>query len=226
MLLRRMACSALLPRLSLGLLAGSSLGLGSLRVWADERQKAPLGELYADAVEAFVDVPGCESLSSADGVLYLAPSKAGAERVEWPKLISKSVIYSFTAWNPHGQTASDAANKAANARLEADIDNLRLKPRATWRCFGFNVKEGWREEGFSLAYDPAERRFALNEVMRLASRYRQAAVYMYMCKEGVVVRETLWVDRAAREEHADDTPVVMMRLANPPPSELAARGKL
>jgi hypothetical protein len=70
-------------------------------------------------------------------VLYLSPASGTPAPVEWPKLISKSVIFSFTAWNPNGQTAPDAANAAANARLEADLDKLRwraLCPAASPLC--------------------------------------------------------------------------------------------
>jgi hypothetical protein len=210
--------AALWHRAAVGTLLGGTfaIGLGRPRVLAAEKQPntSTLSSLYGEAVEAMVDVPGCDAISSQEGVLYLAPASGTPAPVEWPKLISRSVIYSLTAWNSNGQTAPDATNAAANIRLEADIESLRLgvaqaeaprphgrapplpclrsiathqappsprlRPRAMWRSFGFNDKEGWREEGFSLAYDPAERRFARNEVGRLAQRYRQAAFYVRM----------------------------------------------
>ena len=50
---------------------------------------------------------------------------------------------------------------------------MRLQPRATWRSFGFSEANPWREEGFTLAYDPGERIFGKKELTILAVRYKQ-----------------------------------------------------
>lgn len=123
---------AVLRRAALRTFLGGTVaaGLGGLRVLAAEKlpDTDTLSSLYAEAVEAMVDVPGCDAISSPEGVLYLAPASGAPVPMEWPKIISRSVIFSFTAWNPNGQTAPEAANTAANIRLEADIESLR------WGC--------------------------------------------------------------------------------------------
>ena len=37
-------------------------------------------------------------------------------------------------------------------------------PRAWWHSFGFNEKEGWREDGFSVAFAPEERQYARQHI--------------------------------------------------------------
>merc|ERR1712087_835626 len=117
-----------------------------------------------------IDVPGAQSLSSPDGVLYLAPvpNNARPPPIEWPKLFAKGVVFSLTASNPMGTATPATQNRAANAKLEGDIRMMRrpCTPRAWWRSFGFNAEEGWREDGFSIAFATDERAYALVQVMR------------------------------------------------------------
>ena len=53
-------------------------------------------------------------------------------------------------------------NVEANQKLQADLADWKgnPSPRAWWHSFGFNEKEGWREDGFSVAFAPEERQFA------------------------------------------------------------------
>ena len=195
-----------------------------------------LNTLWTTALDGMIEVPGCEQLSSAEGVLYLAPAPAAPESrsklfsksdapVAWPKIFAKSVVFSLTASNPQGSTAPAAWNREANAALEQEIGKLaagRTAPRAWWRSFGFNIPEGWREDGFSLAFAPEERLFARNAVLKLAHRFRQAAIYEYSVVDGELVREVVWVTRAKQEEHGGSKE--QMRLVRAPPqTKLAAR---
>ena len=43
-------------------------------------------------------------------------------------------------------------------------------PRAWWHSFGFNEKEGWREEGFSVAFAPEERQVGVRVRVRVSVR--------------------------------------------------------
>ena len=121
-----------------------------------------------------------------------------------------------------GETASAEYNQAANKSLEEDIQEMKIVPRAWWHSYGFNINEGWREDGFSLAFDPAERQYARQAVLKLAKKYKQAAVYVYTFKDGTVVREVLWVSaskHAAMAKEGDKMEV----LSAVPASPLAAR---
>lgn len=176
-----------------------------------------------------IDVPGAEKLSSSDGVLYLAPmptgSKAPAPKTEWPRVFSKGVVFSLTAWNPEGVDAPAAYNEEANKRLETDISELRVEPRAWWHSFGFNEREGWREEGFSVAFATEERLFARQAMLKLAKKHRQAALYAYAYDkaENTVVRELIWVNYQKHQAHTSKERMTV--LSKPPSSPLARRGR-
>ena len=107
--------------------------------------------MWAAAVDGWINVPGCESLTTDEGVLYMAP-KADAAARPIPRLVAKSTIFSLTAWNPMGKDAPYATNEAQNEYLARDLTKLRPEPRAVWQAFGFHVNEGWRENGFSVAF--------------------------------------------------------------------------
>ena len=53
-------------------------------------------------------------------------------------------------------------NVEANQKLQADLVDWKgnPSPRAWWHSFGFNEKEAWREDGFSVAFAPEERQYA------------------------------------------------------------------
>ena len=146
--------------------AALSIGSHSLLSAAPPSDES-LDLLWATAIDGMFNVPGCESLSSPDGMLYLVPASSkegGKPPAAWPKVFSKGVVFSLTASNPMGIEATSEQNREANERLQEDILLLERSattcPRAWWHSFGFNVKEGWREDGFSIAYANEERGFA------------------------------------------------------------------
>jgi len=188
---------------------------------------ASLGSLWGTALDGMMDVPGAEALSSAEGVLYLTPasgSEAPTPAAKWPRLFSKGVVYSLTAQNPMGVTAPAAWNKVANEALEDDLHAIKVPyaPRCFWRSFGFNAQEGWREEGFSVAFAREERAFARVHMLRLAQKYSQAAIYAYGVEDGVVVREVVWADQSKQATHGSKEPMAIVAAA--PKTPLAARG--
>ena len=185
---------------------------------------AALGTLWGEAIDGMMDVPGASEISH-DGMLYLAPvgSVGTPPPVKWPKVIGKSVVYSLTAWNPMGRDAPHEQNVEANRRLQADLVDWRgnPSPRAWWHSFGFNDKEGWREDGFSVAFAPEERRYARQYMQKLAYKYRQAAIYGYRVdRDGVLLREVVWVNE---EKHGSNSEERMTLLTQPPRSKLAGR---
>lgn len=145
--------------------------------------------------------------------------------VAWPKIFAKSVVFSLTASNPLGADAPAEWNLRANEALEKDIlkmeQSRQLSPRAWWRSFGFNAQEGWREEGFSVAFAMEERAYARVAMIKLAHKYRQAAIYAYTHEDGQLMREVLWVDPAKRQAHSSKERMHVLKKA--PPSPLAAR---
>jgi hypothetical protein len=218
----------MLRRAALGTAGVVALGLARReQAFASASGAAPtdaaLGALWGEAIDGMINVPGCEELSH-DGVLYLAPTKGAPPPVKWPKIIGKSVVYSLTGWNPMGKDAPHEQNLAANQRLQQDLaewKGMNTRPRAWWHSFGFNEKEGWREDGFSVAFAPEERRFAKQCMQKLGYKYHQAAIYAYRVdKEGVLWREVVWVNPAHEHKNTEEA---MTLLRKPPRSKLAGK---
>eukprot|EP00741_Cyanophora_paradoxa_P014936 tig00020830_g14410.t1 len=88
---------------------------------------------------------------------------AAAKRPAVPQDVLSGVTYSITGWNPMGRKADEAQNRAANARLEADLRGLKPAPARVLPSFGSDEASTWPER----------------EILRLAREYGQAAVYKY-----------------------------------------------
>ncbi|CAE7208229.1 unnamed protein product [Symbiodinium pilosum] len=75
-----------------------------------------------------------------------------------------------------GQPQSEEANAKVMEELAAELaERLATgegKLREYWRSFGFNLKEGWREDGFTVIAEEAY-------VMALARRFRQGAIFQF-----------------------------------------------
>ena len=118
---------------------------------ADERA---LGATWASVVEVMLS----ERVAGED--VCLVPSAArpkhrradGAGGTTLPFLLRTHVSFALTAFDPPGETRTLEQNAAANAELWAAIRELKPEPAAVWPTWGYNLKEGWREDGFCLAY--------------------------------------------------------------------------
>lgn len=204
-------------------------GYQSVARTQDRDPDGALGTLWAAAIDGMVGVPGAQDLQSGNRVLYLAPeSTSGSQsRAVWPEIFVKGTIFSLTASNPMGKDAPAAANRRANSKLEEEIKLMSegqfdITPKAWWRSFGFNAHEGWREDGFSIAFANDERMSARKMVLNLAQKYDQAAIYQFQSEDGTVVREVVWVSKAKQETHGGSKERMVV-LREVPATELAAR---
>ena len=143
------------------------------------RKVEMLKQLWAGAYDGWTDVTEMPHVT-----LYLRPISSRPpkwEPLEWPLLFQRTVtqtqLFALTGFNPMGEKADIEANKAANARMEKDLETLDPKPRTWWKAFGF--AEDWREDGFVLAYAPEEAEAARAAVVELAKKYKQGAIYAY-----------------------------------------------
>lgn len=76
----------------------------------------------------------------------------------------------LTAWNPQARPQSDAANRAADARLRSRLDERGLQ---RWPARAGAPDGGWREDGWLVAdVDPVT-------LDRLAREFDQAAVLFW-----------------------------------------------
>jgi hypothetical protein len=152
-----------------------------------------LGELWASAVEVMLcgDVlppPARGGQGGGDVILVPGATPPPGGMLPLPPLMQTHVVFALTAFNPPGVERTLEQNSAANARLWASLrDELSPAPRVIWPSWGFHREEGWREDGFALAYpmDIYRRREqmldararAREAVLRLAARYEQGAIF-------------------------------------------------
>eukprot|EP00741_Cyanophora_paradoxa_P002555 tig00000605_g2479.t1 len=106
-------------------------------------------------------------------------AKPAAKPATVPHDIVNGVTFSITGWNPMGHQADDAHNRAANARLEADLLGLKPAPERVLPSFGSDEESRWREDGFSAVFLPPDEEAAERDILRLARQYGQAAVCKY-----------------------------------------------
>ena len=172
--------------------------------------------------------------SSRETTAMTASSSSSSSAVvapppEWPAIFADNCgMFSLTAHNPMGMTAPPDANHRADEALERDILELVRQnasvvvgsdvsysgaaarvppPRAWWRSFGFHEGEGWREDGYTLAFDPEDRDVGRDAVLDLARKYMQAAVYEYAwCGSGggTLTREVVHVVDPTRNERGEE----------------------
>ncbi len=225
----------MVPLLRRVVVVGGGLGALTLaRRPASGDNSAALNALWSAAFDGMIDVPGAGAVSSPEGVFYMAPAEAGIGRrgVEWvPPPFREGPVFSLTGYNPMGETHPHEANERANRKLSADIALLEApRPRAWWHSFGFSAGEGWRENGFSIAYRRADADAARASVLGLARRYRQAAIYEYEYVEPsaesataapALVRRVIWVEPGKGKGGGGAERMAHVR--KPPKGRLASR---
>jgi hypothetical protein len=203
---------------------GSGLALhrsGLVRSMGDGADDRALGALWAQAFDGMIDVPGAGALSK-EGVLFMVPATDSDDSaVEWPAVFRDGVVCSLTAFNPMGKDRPEAENRRGNRELHAALRRLDAPPRASmWHSFGFHPAEGWREDGFSVAYAAAEAEEGRAAILRLAREFEQAAIYVYRVDAaGALVRTVEWCDPASKEPSTSDK----MALCRTPPDTPLAR---
>mmetsp|Transcript_10154 Transcript_10154/g.11622 ORF Transcript_10154/g.11622 Transcript_10154/m.11622 type:complete len:285 (+) Transcript_10154:61-915(+) len=172
-----------------------------------EDESSALNDLWSSSIEGMY-------IPYHDGILYMAPVQAGRTDIKtsssvWPKPFQNGrSVFSLTGHNPMGKDQSKALNNDANNKLhnriqthlfrdkEVDGGEDIIKPNSFWRSFGFNVKERWREDGFTVSYDSQYADEGRELILQLAREFQQAAIYEYGMKEhndfGENQRDILW----------------------------------
>ena len=170
----------LVARGSLSSVSHARAVASSAAMSSDDRE-AGLQSLWADAFDAWVDVPG-----DADDVIFASPVDPSAlathstPSAPFPPIVTDSRLFALTAFNPMGEDRPIAENRAANERLARDIralDASPTPPAAWWRAYGF--AENWREDGFVVAYAPSDAATGEKTILDLAAKYEQGAIYAY-----------------------------------------------
>jgi hypothetical protein len=170
--------------------------------------------------------------------------------IPWPAIFVDNILFSLTAYNPMGNTVPHDDNVKANIALEQDIlqlynnntngrgdnnndNNINSNSSggvpliAWWHSFGFHEQEGWRENGYTLAFAIKEEyndNSASETVMNLATKYHQAAIYKFSYDHGVLMREVVHVvDHPNANQQKQQSSKDVMMIVSKPPSALADR---
>ena len=140
-----------------------------------------------------LDVPGA-------GTISLAPCETAAEsRASFPDglraIPADGAAFAVTAFDPPGVERTRDENARENGKLWAMLKTAGAD--AAWRAYGVDVTEGWREDGFVLAF--ADAAAGRRRVAAAARAFDQGAIYEYTVSRGAVARRTLGVGMAVDE---------------------------
>jgi Protein of unknown function (DUF3293) len=93
-----------------------------------------------------------------------------------PAIVQQVSMFAITGYNPMGEDRPIGINRVANEQLRHDLEQLsNPRPHYIWPAFGF--AQHWREDGFVVAYDPADRSAGEAAVVALAIEYQQGAIF-------------------------------------------------
>jgi hypothetical protein len=105
-----------------------------------------------------------------------------------PYALRKYKVFALTAFDPPGVTRSLQENTKANVRLYEDLRELRPRPDKVWRSFGMHAGEGWREDGYCVAFFAEDNAISTSlkreAVVKLARQFDQGAIFEYEYLEG------------------------------------------
>mmetsp|Transcript_31707 Transcript_31707/g.49633 ORF Transcript_31707/g.49633 Transcript_31707/m.49633 type:complete len:327 (+) Transcript_31707:46-1026(+) len=109
-----------------------------------------------------------------------------------PPLLRTCFVFCVTAWNPKGRTQTFENNLKAHSLLAADIKLLKqgklprgeesefhARPQAIWEYFSWNLQQGWRFEGFCVAYLQPFAKKGREAAVFLGRRYGQSEITEY-----------------------------------------------
>jgi len=145
---------------------------------------ASLQELWVGGIETMLGVPGA-------GTLSLAPCNSAAESAASfpegvPEALAKHTTFALTAFDPPGVSRTREENAKENGRLWARLQ--KLQTAGAWKAFGVDVDEGWREDGFAIAF--ADATAGRLKVSSIARDFQQGAIYEYYVANGALYRRT------------------------------------
>ena len=160
---------------------------GLLLLWALRKLaggiKAARERRAADRLSSAVTVMLSESAAGSNVVLAAEkPEESGGKL---PETLCSHLLLVTTAFDPLGEKKRTLeANAAANARMWASIQAMEPAPAKVWPCFGYSLADGWREDGFCLAFlvpgGEEEADAARAAVAAMAREFGQGAMFEYV----------------------------------------------
>jgi len=150
---------------------------------------AKLGGLWNGVTEFMLDVPILDGAGAAtESLVVLVPSSEAPPsmgRAAMPAALCQHTVFALTAFDPPGVSRTLSENTEANGLLWQRLAGVSPRPQFVWRAFGVHVAEGWREDGFCVAYDAVsdgavQRVAAAREVIvGIARQFGQGAIFEY-----------------------------------------------
>mgnify|MGYP002824084048 CR=1 FL=1 len=119
--------------------------------------------------------------------------------------MSEPASISYGIASRYAQAVFDIARE--NGKLWAMLKTAGAD--AAWRAYGVDVTEGWREDGFVLAYEPEDGDAGEKAAVDLAVKYGQGAIYAYSAVNndaGLLRRRTVPAAMSTRSPRPAATP--------------------
>ena len=161
----------------------ASLLVFSVRSFVRRRRTSrekKLGDTWSSAVEVML----CNTINDSKLVLVPSPERPSESGGALPEILCTHVLFCMTAFDPPGEKRTLDENAAANARMWTDIKAMEQPaPVHVWPTWGYNLAEGWREDGFCLAFsiaDDDQMDAARDAVVSIAASFGQGAVFEYI----------------------------------------------
>lgn len=138
--------------------------------------------MTAISFDAWLCLPGLP----IDSIFYARPSSHAApgsapsddDGFDLPSSVLGKVLFSITAHNPRGVNRDDETNRISNIWLRNDLDTTLVNPSPLFICPSFGFSADWREDGFLVAFEIEQLDAARDQLLRLATKYDQGAIYM------------------------------------------------
>jgi len=148
----------------------------------------------------------------------ISESAPPTSSLPFPPYIHEVVLFALTAFDPPGIQRSLEENTRANGQLYERLAMMDSpSPLHIFRSFGFSLSEGWREDGFVLAFSPQDTAGARQAVVKVAEDFEQGAIFAYgpsTLGPDFVTRTT--VPACIKDIAEEKTEMVRI---SPPPSE-------
>ena len=163
--------------------AAASLAVCALRRLTGRARAArerKLGETWGGVIEVMLS----ENAAGENVVLVPGTEPPEESGGKLPETLCSHVLFCMTAFDPPGEERTLGENAAANARMWASIQAMEPAPAKVWPCFGYSLADGWREDGFCLAFlvpgGEEEADAARAAVAAMAREFGQGALFEYV----------------------------------------------
>jgi hypothetical protein len=179
------------------------------------RAEEELKQVWAEAYDAYMDVPGEKGAIYSKPIHVLpcastgpSPAWSSSAYMRYPESVTSSTrLYCLTAWNPMGVEKPLEENKLAHSeftrKMKNRVEEMGFPEDDVWMRYSFGFSSIWREPGLVIACKSENACLQIKcLVLEMARAFEQGAVYEYAPQEDpkMLLRKTLPVLSSAAVE--------------------------